>query len=181
MMRLHFLSAAKLSEDLVQERLSLRDKAYYVLGGSIFGIILSYSTLTFANASRTWLGLYELLLLLFITVYGFERCYNASSGDNNKSFISDFVCLAVPISVTTTIVAWGVYWGGWYLYQHVVTAISFESQHAAKLLLWINNELPWPTVLITVVVSNGIFYLRMATYLKRIAACRSQCIAPDIR
>jgi hypothetical protein len=181
MMKLYFLSVAKLSEDLAQERLPLRDKAYYMLGGSIFAIILSYSTLTFGNSGRTWLGLYEFLLLILITVYGFERCYDASNGDNNKSFISDFVCLALPISVTTTIVAWGVYWGGWYLYQHVVTAISFESQHATKLLVWINNELPWPTVLITVVVSNGIFYIRMAKYLKRIAARRSQCIAPDMR
>ena len=171
-MKLHFLSAAKLSADLAQEHLTPRDKAYYMLAGSIFGIILSYSTLTLGNSSRTWLGLFEFLLLLLITAYGFERCYNASNGDNNKSFISDFVCLALPISVTTTIVAWGIYWGGWYLYQYVVTVISFESQPSAKLLVWINNELPWPTALITVLVSNGIFYMRMAKYLKKIAAHR---------
>ncbi len=178
-MTLHFLSAAKLAEDLAHERLSSREKAYYMLAGFIFSLIVSYSTLTGTNASRTWLGLYEFLLLLVITVYGFERCYSASNGDNNPSFLPDFVCLSLPVGVTTTLAAWGIYWGGWQLYRHIVLAMSFESQQAAKTIAWISNELPWLTVLLAMVVSTGFFYLRMISHLTRIKILRKQAQAEN--
>jgi hypothetical protein len=171
-MTLHFLSASKLVEDLAHEQLSPRDKAYYMLAGFIFSIVVGYSTLTSTNAGRTWLGLYEFLLLVVIAVYGFERSYSASNGDNGRSFISDFVCLSLPIGVTTTLVAWGIYWGGWKLYQHIVLAISFESQRVVNTIVLINNELPWATVMVAMVLSNGIFYLRMVSHLKRLKILR---------
>jgi hypothetical protein len=171
-MRLHFLNATKLSEDLAQERLAPKDKAFYFLAGIIFATVLNYSTFMFANSISTWIGLFEFLLIIIVTIFGFLKCYNASIGANNQSFISDFICLSLPIGVTTTVVAWAIYWGTWKSYQILVTSISIESQNAADLLVWINNELPWPTVLLTVVVSNAVFYLRMASYLNRVVVRR---------
>jgi hypothetical protein len=171
-MTLYFYSVSKLVEDLAHERLSPRDKAYYMLAGSIFSLLVGYSTLTMSNASRSWLGIYEFLLLVVTTVYGFERCYRASNGDGSKSFISDFICLSLPVGVTTTIVAWGIYWGGWQLYRRIVLSASFESEQVVKTIVWLNNELPWATVLITMVLFNGIFYFRLASHLKRIKMFR---------
>lgn len=173
-MALHFISAGKLVEDLAHGHLSTRDRAYYMLAGFIFSLIAGYSTLIGTNASRTWLGLYEFLLLVVTTVYGFERCYSASNGDDNSSFISDFVCLSLPVGVTTALAAWGIYWGGWLLYQHIVLTIPFESQQTAKTIAWVNNELPWLTVFLAMVLSNVVFYLRMISHLKRIKILRQR-------
>lgn len=167
-MKLHFLSATKLDEDIANERLSQKDRAYYMLAGFIFSAVVGYTPLTFTNAGRAWLGLYECLLILVVTIYGFERCYTAANANNNRSFISDFICLALPVGVTTTIIAWGIYWGGWHIFQRIVLTMSFESEQAVKTMLWINNELPKVTVLLTVVLSNGIFFLRIASHLNRI-------------
>lgn len=73
-MTLHFLRTTKLANELADERVAPTDKAYYMLAGFIFNLVVGYSTFTGANVSRTWLGLYEFLLLVVITIYGFERC-----------------------------------------------------------------------------------------------------------
>lgn len=173
-MTLHFLSAARLAEELASGKLSVRRKANYMLAGFIFNLIVGYSTLTGTNASRTWLGGYEFILLLVITIYGFERCYRASNGDSNQSFISDFVCLSLPVGVTTTLASWGAYWGGWQLYQRVVLAMSFESEKTANILVWINNELPWIAVLLAMILSTCFFYFRMIAHLTKIKILRQQ-------
>lgn len=167
-MKLHFFNAAKLAEDLAHERLSPRDRAYYLLGGFLFSSCVGYSTLTFTSAGRTWLALYEFFFLVAVTIYGFERCYTAANGDNNGSFVSDFICLSFPVGITTTIIAWVVYWGGWQIFQRLVLGMPFESEKIVRTMLWINNELPQITVLLVVVLSNGIFFLRIAAHLARI-------------
>jgi hypothetical protein len=86
-----------------------------MLAGFIFSLALGYSTLTFSNAGQSWFGLYEFLLLVVTTVFGFERCYNASNVSDHRFFIADFICLSLPIGITTTIVVWGCHWGGWAL------------------------------------------------------------------
>ena len=92
-MKFHLFSATNLVEDLAHERVSQRDRAYYMLAGFFFSIVLGYSTLTFSNAGRTWLGLYEFLLLVVTTVLGFERCYTASNGDKIRDKRSIFISI----------------------------------------------------------------------------------------
>jgi hypothetical protein len=171
-MAIHFLSATRLVDDLLCERPSQRDQAYYMLAGFIFSIALGYSTLTFSNAGQSWFGLCEFLLLVVTTVYGFERCYDASSVSGHRFFIVDFVCLSLPISITTMIVVWGCHWGGWALYRHVVMATSFESQRIVNAITYINAILPSATVLVGMILSNVIFYLRMISHLNRLESLR---------
>ena len=174
-MTLHFWSAAKLADDLGHERLSQSTKAYYMLAGFAFSILVGYTPLTFTNSGHVWLGMYEGLFVLAITVYGFERCYTAAGGNNNTSFISDFMCLALPVAIKTTFICWGIYWGGWYMLQHLLVSTSFESQRAIKIVKFIYNDLARLTVLGTVVASNAIYYLSIASHLKRIAVIQKSC------
>jgi hypothetical protein len=169
-MAIHFISGSKLVEDLAHDRLSERDKANYLLAGIVFGIFAGYSTLVASNPSLTWRGLYELLMVLVIAIYGFERCYSTSKHASSPSFISDFICLSLPITITTMVAVWGIYWGGWYLYMSAILSMSFESQQAIRMIDWINKDMPWLSIFLAVVCSNAIFFLRMRLHLKRMYA-----------
>jgi hypothetical protein len=167
-MKLHFLSTTKLSDDLVNSRLSQREKVYYMLAGFVFNIIAGYSTLMLSSASRTWAGIYECFMLVVITAYGVERCFDATNEDENKSLISDFICLSLPIGVTTTFAAWAAFWAFWLLYKPLVLAAHIESQEIIKIIVWINENFYPISVLATVVISIAVFYLRIATHLKKV-------------
>jgi len=166
-MAIHFFSASRLADDILHERLSVKDRAYYMLTGMIFNMILGYSTLVFCNSIHTWIGIFEFLLLIVSTVFGFTRCYIAADGDKEEAFILNFVCFSLPIGITTAIAVWGSYWIWWRLYQYIVTSISYDSQDIVKTVLWVNHELPPITVLLAVVFTNVIFFLRMISNLKK--------------
>jgi hypothetical protein len=102
-----------------------------------------------------------------ITVFGVERCFAATNEDADKTLISDFVCLTLPIGVTTTVAAWGVFWAFWLLYKPVVLAAHVESQEIIRVIIWVNANFYPISVLITVVASLAIFYFRMIAHLKK--------------
>lgn len=76
-MKLHIFSARKVVQDLSRDEISHEHRAYYLLAGFVFSLIIGYCTLTGTNASRTWLGFYEFLILLLITVYGFRNAISS--------------------------------------------------------------------------------------------------------
>lgn len=165
-MKLHIFSARKVVQDLADNKISQKYRAYYLLAGLVSSLIIGYCTLVGTNSSRTWLGFYEFLILLLITVYGFSKCYIVSNGDTNGYFVSDFICISLPVLVATTFWTWFAYWAGWWIFHKVFLSQSFDSLNSAKMVVWINNELPWFSILIAMVASTGFFYARMFFHLK---------------
>lgn len=171
-MKLHIFSARKVVQDLSRDEISHEHRAYYLLAGFVFSLIIGHCTLTGTNASRTWLGFYEFLILLLITVYGFSKCYFVANGNTNSLFVSDFICISLPVGVTTTFWAWLGYWGGWWIFHQIFLSQSFDSLNSAKMVVWINNELPWFSIIITMVASTGFFYARMISHLTELKILR---------
>src|SRR5947207_10626556 len=107
---MYFLATNRLVEDLAHKRVSPRDKAYYLLAGFLISLVVGYSTLSFANQGRDWLGALEFVMLTIITLIGLQRSFEAGGADSNPDFVAEFTCLSVPLSIKITFVVWGVYW-----------------------------------------------------------------------
>jgi hypothetical protein len=147
---IHVLRTSKLVQDLARDRVSTRDKAYYLLAGFLFYIAIGYSTLTFANSGRNWLGLYECCLVLVITILGIQRCYEAGGGDENKQFVVDFTCLSLPVSIKVNIAVWGLYWLFAFAYRRMPDVLSDPSEHTREAIWFLSQHVGWFVILLAV-------------------------------
>jgi hypothetical protein len=169
---MRILSSKKMVGALAKRELTPRSIAYYMLLGTIFNLIVGYSTLTGSNASRTWLGLYECAILSVLTIYGFERCYAAADGENCGSFVTDFVCLSIPIGISTLFFTWLGYWIFWTAFGYVVREVSFGSESSAHAMLLLNAQLPWFSVFVAMLASTFLFHWRLSVHLGHLRRLR---------
>jgi hypothetical protein len=171
-MAIYFFSPGKLASGLANGEVSDGEKISYMFAGIIFSIVATYSTVIGSNAGRTWLGLIEFTLILATTIYGFSSCYNSTDNEWRSLFISDFVCLSLPIGVIVTLFAWGGYWTAWTIFQQAVLIIPFEAPQTVDKIVLFNNKFPPVSSFIIAVSANYFFYSRMAFYLARINTIR---------
>lgn len=168
---MHILNTRLLAEDLAHGRVSTRDKAYYLLLGWVLWIAIGYSTLVYSSASRTWLGVFEAFMIIVIAVLGIQSCYEAGGGDQNDSFVVDFTCLLVPLTIKVYAVVWGLYWlfvWGYY----AMASTTFESEGAARLVSFLSRHAGYLATLAAVLATQAALFLRMRVHITSIASTR---------
>jgi len=168
---MHVLNTRRLSEELAHGRVSTRDKAYYLLLGWVLWIAIGYSTLVFSSASRSWLGFFEAFMIIVIAVFGVQSCYEASGGDRNGSFVVDFTCLLVPLTIKVYLTVWGLYWlfvWGYY----VMTSATYESEGTARLVSLLSRHASYLATLAAVLATQAALFLRMRVHMTSIASIR---------
>ncbi|MDR0247813.1 MAG: hypothetical protein LBI16_05420 [Burkholderiales bacterium] len=109
---IRLFNAKRLAQELGRKELGPRVLGYYLAAGALLFIPLSYSGFTYVGQPLwSWLSIYEGFAIFAITVWGFSASYFASGGDDNPNFITEFICLSVPVFFTTTLIVWSVFWG----------------------------------------------------------------------
>jgi hypothetical protein len=174
---MHLLHTRRLAEDLAHGRVSTRDKAYYLLVGWVLWIVIGYSTLVFSNAGRNWLGLFEAFMIIVIAVYGVQSCYEAGGGDENPSFVVDFTCLLVPLTIKVYVVVWGLYWLFVWGYYAMASA-SYESEGTVRLVTFLSRHAGYLATLAAVLASQAALFLRMRIHMASIASVRETSNPP---
>jgi hypothetical protein len=127
--------------------------------------------LTFSNQGRTWLGLYEFVMVVVIAVLGVQRCYEASGGDGGRRFVVDFTCLLVPLSIKVYAVVWGLYWLLVWPYRTILD-MTFSGEDSVRLVNFVSRNLGWLTTLVAVLATQAILFLRMKSHMAFIARLR---------
>jgi hypothetical protein len=69
-----------------------------------------YSGLASGNPTWTLPSTLEGLTIAAITVVGIVKAFDASGGEESNDFIAQFTCLYVPISISTMLVVWSLFW-----------------------------------------------------------------------
>ncbi len=110
-MTIHLFNARLVAKELAHKEIDPKECAYYLLASFVIFVLASYSGLTSANPLWTWLSLYEGVVVVGVAVLGIAKAYEAAGGESNPNFIVEFTCLSVPVSVTTLLVVWPIYWG----------------------------------------------------------------------
>jgi hypothetical protein len=163
----------RLAQDLAADRVSQRDKAYYLLAGWVLFAALGYSTVIFSNQGRSWLALFEMFMIAVIAVLGIQRCYEASGGDNNKQFVVDFTCLLLPLTIKTYLVVWGLYWlFAWGYKSMVGMDATYTSEESARLVTFFSRHAGWLATLLAVLATQAALFGRMRVHMANIARLR---------
>ena len=109
-MTIHLFNAKRVAQELGHKEIEPKARGYYLLASFLIFMVFYYSGLVSANQLWSWLSVYEAFVVAAITVVGFAKAYEASGGDANQDFITEFTCLYVPVSVTTILAVWPIYW-----------------------------------------------------------------------
>ena len=169
---MYFLATERLVQDLAHKRVSPRDKAYYLLAGFVIPLVFSYSTLTFANQGRDWLGAFEFLMLTVITIIGMQRSFEAGGADSNPDFVAEFTCLSVPLSIKINFVVWGLYWLFTLSLRASLPRVSLEDPETARRIYVLGNTAAWLAAVFVNLVWTLTFFIRMRIHMASIVRLR---------
>ena len=108
---MHLLSAKKLVHELAADAVTTEQQAQYMLVGFAIWNIAFYSGLI-VSGSNVWSlpSVLEGVAVIAINVFGVFQAYEAAGGRDSRSFIVDFTCLYVPVTITTIVPVWAIYW-----------------------------------------------------------------------
>ena len=107
---IRLFNAKRLAEELRRKQVGPKAKGYYLVAGFIALTFFYYSNLMSSNPPWTLLSIYEGLAAIVVMIVGFAKCHDAAGGDENPDFVVEFTCLYTPVSITTILAVWGVYW-----------------------------------------------------------------------
>jgi hypothetical protein len=166
-MQIHIFDSGAVERDLSANRLSEAAKAIYLALGWIIYVAMGYSTLVYSNASRSWIGLFELACVLTAAVWGFVYAYRSNGGENGQDFVVRFTCLLVPASIKTYLFVWGAYYVLGWGFRELVPELSFPSQLRADQFINVTHYLPVIMTYLASVASQLVVFLIVASNLKR--------------
>ena len=135
-MSLHLFSTKKLVAELAERRVTAEQQAHYLIVNSVFFSVLTYSGLLTASSPALSLpALLEFCVIVAISIVGIFRAYEAARGHGEGSFLVDFSCLFVPVSITTYLPVWVAYWAVRVSFTPTLISLSeSHSQFAVNLL-----------------------------------------------
>lgn len=161
-MPVRLFSARRVADDLANGRVSPRQRGYYLAASTIVMVVVNYSALFAGNPAWTWLSLFEAIVIVVVTIYGLTACYESAGGDANSHFVSEFVCLSVPVGLTTTLCVWSIYWAIGFAFRETILGLSESHYQFAVNLHRIGSNFFGLLAFLVVVLTEVIFYFRMS-------------------
>jgi hypothetical protein len=112
---LHWLSPTNLGAKLAAGRVTAREQALYLAGSFVVWLLPGYLFIIPARwpDDPAWfygLWFYELAMLVLISVAGTLYCLDKCRVDPRRNFLVDFSCLYFPVSLTTLVVTWAIFY-----------------------------------------------------------------------
>ena len=163
----HWLLPGILAERLRRDEISNREVAHFMLGNLVFGWIVYYSGLTWANEPWTVLSLWEALILLVVVVFGMVHCFDAAGGDANPRFAAQFNCLSFPIALWTTIIAWSLFWAFSWAYRTWSTSLVSPGSEISGIYIYVMRRFGWFATTAAVVGAQIMFFAWMKKALRK--------------
>jgi len=130
-MRVHLFRTEPLAQELASHRVEASDQAAYVVASFVFWLIPYYFFLypdPYAGNEKWFWGMwaYSAFMMVVVNIFGVIKCLNACEFEPKKNFMVDFSCLYLPVTVTTFIGVWSVYYLYRYLFVFWVQGIDPE-------------------------------------------------------
>jgi hypothetical protein len=130
---LHFIRARPLGEELAKDAVSAREQASYFAASFILWLLPGYLLLVPPPNFAAWsipmgLWLYEGFALVLLYYFGVLYCLGKCRVNPRRHFIIDFSCLYTPISLTTLLLVWGLFYVYAALIPWLLQHLSFDSR-----------------------------------------------------
>ena len=167
-MRKDWFLPRRLAARLAAGQVSDREVAYLMLAGLLFGSVMFYGAVTWANPPWTFLSLVEFAAVVVVTVVGFTNCYYAAGGDQSSSFVKHFTCLSFGTWFWASVITWSVYWAGVWVYRAgMFAAFRYERMGLAQNLASIGGSFEWLWTFAAAVVWQMLYFAWMRRNLSR--------------
>ena len=166
-MKIHLFNATALARELGRAEIGVERQAQYLLISFWMYSLFYYSGLAGMGAPVWSLpSIFEGIAIMAITIFGIAQAYEAAGGRGSRSFLIDFTCLSVPVSITTMIGGWGLYWGIRFSFFNLLTALSESHFQFARNLTMIGADFFGLLVFVTVVSIQAIVFWRIVRLLR---------------
>ena len=133
-MDIQFFNTNKLTAQLANNEVSEKATFSYFLANTIlWTLILYYGPAT--GAKVTWLTLYDLVLVLIVSIIGLLKCFEANGGADGKSFLVRATCLSFPIGLKINILYLLLVWGTYYVFPKIIDGATFRDPARVYMLL----------------------------------------------
>lgn len=170
---MRLINSRRLAEELGRGQVSLNEKAHYLFAGFAIWLVINVTGLTVVSPLWSWMSFVEAAALLLITALGFSYAYGAAGGDENPDFVAQFICLYVPVSLTTVVFVWVAYWGIVIGFRESIIAISESRLQFAINLSRIGSSFLEILVTLAVLAEQAVTFYRI-TRLLRLTRSESQ-------
>lgn len=139
---MYLLRTRPLIQQLARGELSPAKKAHYLMA-SLLMFTLIFASGFVPGSPPVWTipSLLEAAAIALVTVIGVVKCFDAAGGDASKDFIAEFTCLYVPVTISTLLVVWSLYWAVLYGFRETLIALSESRMQFALNLSRLGTDL----------------------------------------
>lgn len=172
-MKLRLFNAKVLAKELAGHHVPTDLQAKYLLVSFLMFTAAYYSGLVEVSAPLWTLpSIFEALAIGAVTILGISSAFKAGGGSANKSFIVDFSCLYVPVSITSMLVVWGVYWGIRFAFHGALVRLTEYDWQIAKNLAQIGTDFFGLLTFTAIVAVQIATYFRITNHMRAIRRLR---------
>lgn len=179
-MALRLLNARRLAEELGRGQVSTRAKGYYLFASFAMWLLINVTGFATVSPLWSWMSFIETAALLLITILGFSSAYEAAGGDANSDFVAQFTCLFVPVTITTVLIVWALYWGAVIGFRESIIAISESRMQFAINLGRIGSSLFGALVMLAVLAVQAVTFYRI-TRLFRVVRSQAETVNSSLQ
>jgi hypothetical protein len=173
---MHLLRTQPVISALVAGAIAPQERAAYLMASFLMFTVAYYSGLVGPGAP-TWSipSVLEALIVAGITILGIVKAFDASGGPDNPDFVAEFTCLYVPITITTLLGVWSVYWLVMLSFRESLEILSQRSSLQFAMNLWrIGTDLAGFLSFAAVVLVQVITFIRITSALHRVRLGRAR-------
>lgn len=172
---LEFLQISQLVDRLARRTVSAEERAMYLLASFLVFNVIYYSGLA-ASSAPLWspASFIEAAAIILVNVLGVVKTFDASGGKSNPDYVAEFTCLYVPVSITTYLGVWGVYWLLRVGFQESLVELSESNLQFAINLGNIGADFFVLLTFLANVLALAITYMRINRLLARVQQAKLQ-------
>ena len=172
-MRLHVLSARRLSDELAAGRVTPRAQAAYIAVTSVVWLLPYYFGIVVGRASLDGgfaFGMYwmEFAMLVVINVAGAFHCLRQCRVAPERHFVIDFTCLYAPVAIVVLAATWGAFHAAIWILPRAMASI--DNYRMAEYLTLRGHDV---LLYLTIVGQLFLMYALVAHYMRRTSALRA--------
>jgi hypothetical protein len=136
---MHFWNTSKLASEIVADRVTARDKAWYFVFGQVFWVATGYAASL--NAPQgLWFYVYEGVVVAVVTFAGAGKVLSTYGKSPDATFFEMIYVLSVPLMIKATLAAWtAIYGGSWLFLASLPYASPTSAESALALSYWLGR------------------------------------------
>lgn len=153
----------------------MRSKANYLVASVVaYSLVLLTGLIPGASSPWTLPAFIEAAVMIGITILGIAKAYEAAGGEQNSSFIEEFICLQVPVLITTSLAVWSVFWILVSFFPSLITGVLRASPSFMDTLATFGMTLSGFLTFVFLVIAEVVFYLRLTRAMAAMRIRKSQ-------